>query len=120
MLLLTSGAMLLCDHLGRVGTPPSQRWVTIEGVPVLVHPDPEGKAIVGCPNVSAGKVCTSTIDGRVMPAAVERGYSSLVRIDGQPVCRHEPFVGLTDGMPAGAARYKSVSPGQSLVSEGGA
>lgn len=117
MLLLTSAAMLLCDHLGRVAVAPSQRWVTVEGVPVLVHPDPEGKGIRGCPNSAAGKVCTSTIDGRAMPAAVERGYSTLLRIDGERVCL-DTFVGLTDGMPAGAARYKVVQPGQSLVSEG--
>lgn len=120
MLLLTAAATLLCDHVARVSTPPSQQWVTIEGVPVLVHPDPEGQAIAACPYTVSGKKCTSTFDGRVMPAAVVAGYSSLVRIDGEPVCRHDPFVGLTDGMPVGAVRYRSVNAGQTLVSEGGA
>ena len=67
-------------HLGRVAVAPSQRWVTVEGVPVLVHPDPEGKGIGGCPNSAAGKVCTSTIDGRVMPAAVEPLIQALETI----------------------------------------
>lgn len=112
MLLLRSDAMLLCDHLGRVAVAPSQRWVSIEGVPVLVHADPEGQGIAGCTNAASGKICTLTTR-----AAVERGYSTLLRIDGEPVCL-DSFTGLTDGMPAGAARYRVVRPGQSLVSEG--
>lgn len=111
MLLLTEDAKIVCDHeLGNVKLAPIQRLVTIEGRSVLVNNDPEGRPIVGCPNIGATiKPCTATLD-------VEAGYSELVRIDNKAACL-DAVTGLTDGTPPGTIKYKVRSPGQSLVSE---
>lgn len=110
MLLLTENALLRCKHvLGTVGLVPSQGWVTIEGRKVLVRADPEGRPIAGCPNVGATiKPCTATL-------AVQRGYSSFMRVDGRPVCL-DTVEGLTDGTPPGVVKYNVANPGQALVS----
>ena len=109
MLLLTQDALLLCSHMGRVQISPSQRWVSVEGRAVLVATDPESKTIYPCPNLAMGKPCTNSL-------AVQHGYSAFVRIDGHAVCRAD-LVGVTDGMPPGAAFYRVSQPGQGLVSE---
>jgi hypothetical protein len=109
VLFITEDALLLCGHLGRVQIAASQRWVTVEKRAVLVATDPQGKTIVGCP-FYAGKPCTGTL-------AVERGYSSFLRVDGHAVCRDD-LVGITDGTPPAGAHYSVSRPGQSFVSEG--
>jgi hypothetical protein len=113
MNILTEDAVLTCDHqLGKVGIRATQGWVTIEGRRVLVHDDPEGRPIAGCPNVGAAiKPCQSTLP-------VEEGYSSWVRIDGKRVCL-DTVVGLTDGTPPGTVHYRVRDPGQRFVAEGG-
>ena len=46
MRFLTVDALLVCAHeLGKVGIVASQSWVTVEGRPVLVKADPEGRPI---------------------------------------------------------------------------
>ena len=112
MFFLTEDATLVCKHeLGIVGIRRSQDLVRIEGRAVLVRRDPEGRPIVGCPNVGATiKPCTNTLKVRV-------GYSDLIRIEDRPVCL-DTVVGLTDGTPPGVVEYKVRSPGQDLVEEG--
>ena len=54
MQLLTEDAVIVCKHeLGRAGIIPSQGLVTIGDRKVLVENDPEGRPIVGCPNLGA-------------------------------------------------------------------
>lgn len=112
MRVLTLDAVLPCRHAsGLVKLVPSQDWVTIEGRAVLLRPDPEGRPIAGCPNVGATiKPCTTTLP-------VEQGYSSLVRVDGRPVCL-DAVVGLTDGTPPGTVKYEVRSAGQGFVGAG--
>src|SRR5512140_3275238 len=112
MLWVTLDALMQCAHLGKVGLIASQSWVTIDGRPVLVQADPEGRPISGCPNIGPTiKPCTTTL-------AVKVGYSSLIRIGGRPVCL-DSLKGLTDGTPPGVVEYKANTPGQTLVTEAG-
>lgn len=111
MRLLTVDALVVCAHeLGRVGLVNSQPWVTVERRPLLVRADPEGRPIRGCPNIGPTiKPCTTTLK-------VQQGYSTLVTIDGRPVCL-DTLTGLTDGTPPGIVKYKVNAPGQTLVTE---
>lgn len=113
MKILVQGAQLVCAHTppGIVQISPTvQTWVRVEGKAVLVQVDPVGKKIAGCPNVRPGiKPCLLTLP-------VQRGYSSLLRIDGKPICL-DTVAGLTDGTPPGAVEYTVRRPGQDLVSE---
>ncbi|NTX03426.1 hypothetical protein HUA74_34315 [Myxococcus sp. CA051A] len=111
MRLLTVDALVVCAHeLGRVGLVNSQPWVTVERRPLLVRADPEGRPIGGCPNIGPTiKPCTTTLK-------VQQGYSTLVTIDGKPVCL-DTLTGLTDGTPPGIVKYKVNAPGQMLVTE---
>lgn len=108
---LCETAVLVCKHeLGVVGLLPGQSWVRIEGKRVFVARDPEGRPIVGCPNVGPTiKPCTATLP-------VREGYSDFLRIDGRAVCL-ETVSGLTDGTPPGVVKYKVRRAGQGLVSE---
>jgi hypothetical protein len=111
MLLITEEAVIICDHQpGEIQNQPSQTWVTVEGVPILVATDPEGREIKSCPNTNplTGQVkCSTTLK-------VQRGYSELSRIDGHAICL-DSLVGLTDGAPPGLYRYSVRTPGQDLV-----
>lgn len=109
MRLLTEDALLACKHvLGKVDLKPSQPWVSIQGRKVLVEPDPEGRSIKGCPNIGATiKPCQHTLK-------VKSGYSTWIRVDGQPVCL-DTVQGLTDGTPPGVVLYTVRDPGQQFV-----
>jgi hypothetical protein len=109
MKLLTEDALLVCKHaLGVVRNAPSQGLVTVAGRRVLVDSDPEGRPIVGCPNVGmAIKPCACTLK-------VQVGYSGLVRIGGRRACL-DTVSGLTDGTPPGTVLYEVKVPGQVLV-----
>jgi hypothetical protein len=111
MKILTSGGDLRCDHMnGVVQLSASQSLVTIDGRPVLVEGDPEGRPILGCPNTGAMiKPCTSSL-------AASAGYSTLLTIDGRRVCL-DTVTGLSDGTPPGIVRYAVVDPGQNWVEE---
>lgn len=112
MKILTINAVLICAHVppGKVVNVASQSLVTVEGKAVLVRADPESKPILGCPNARPGiKPCTLTLP-------VEKGYSTLMRIDGRQVCL-DTVTGLTDGTPPGTVKYTVNNPGQTLVSE---
>jgi hypothetical protein len=110
MRLLTEDASLTCDHLlGKVSVEPSQPWVTVEGRKLLVEDDPEHRSISRCPNIGISiKPCTHTL-------AVERGYSTFLRIDGHRICL-DSVRGLTDGTPPGTVHYQVRAPGQDWVS----
>jgi hypothetical protein len=109
---VTVDALMVCAHLGKVGLSASQSWLTVEGRPVLVRADPEGRPITACPNVGPTiKPCTNTL-------RVRAGYSSWVRVDGRPVVL-DTVTGLTDGTPPGVVEYRVNAPGQTLVSEVG-
>lgn len=108
-LVLTEDAKLRCDHLGRVENESSQSWVTIEKRTILVAPDPQGRSIHGCPNLTpATKPCLHTL-------IVEEGYSSIARIDGHAICL-ATVRGHTDGTPPGTVFYTVEDSGQSFVS----
>lgn len=113
MKFLTEEAHLICDHeLGHVNNRPSQDWVTVGSKRVLVENDPEGRLILGCPNIGATiKPCMTTMK-------VDTGYSLFIRIDGKPVCL-DTVTGYTDGTPPSGVKYKVRDPGQDFVSEVG-
>ncbi len=108
MKLLTEDAVLLCEHDGKVSNQPSQALVTIAGRKILVENDPEGRGIIGCPNIGLTiKPCTLTLK-------VDAGYSDLLRIDGKRVCL-DTVTGLTDGTPPMTVKYYVSNPGQEWV-----
>jgi hypothetical protein len=108
--LLTEDAVITCKHeLGRAAIVSSQGLVTIRNRKVLVENDPEGRLIIGCPNIGATiKPCTSTL-------AAQAGYSNLLRINNRRVCL-DIVTGLTDGTPPGMVKYQVRQPGQQFVS----
>jgi hypothetical protein len=108
-LAVTRDARVVCRHeRGRVELINSQDWVRVEGVPLLVAPDPVGRPIKGCPNFSIGiKPCLTTL-------AVRVGYSTFVAVDGRPVVR-SALAGFTDGTPPGVIDYVVRDPAQQLV-----
>ncbi len=111
MYLLREDAVLVCAHeLGIIQNRPTQDLVTIEQRRVLVDNNPEGRTIVGCPNIGPTiKPCTTTL-------AVKQGYSDLVRIQGKRACL-DTVTGLTDGTPPGTVEYHVRRAGQDLVAE---
>lgn len=111
MRILTEDAVLVCAHeLGRVGIEATQQLVTINRRRVLVERNPEARPIRGCPNFAIViKPCTRTL-------MATKGYSSLLRIQGQRVCL-DSISGLTDGTPPGVVQYKVRDAGQQFVAE---
>lgn len=112
MKILTEDAVIVCKHeLGIVSKDVTNQWVTVMQRRVLVQPNPAQRPIAGCPNVSLTiKPCQLTL-------AVTAGYSTMLRIDGQPVCL-DTVTGLTDGTPPGIVEYYVRAPGQGLASQG--
>lgn len=105
---VTAEAVIKCAHDGTVQNIPSQKWVTVDGVPVLVENDPEGRDITACPNYGPViKPCVKTLK-------VAKGYSTRVRIDGVPVVL-STLDGLTDGTPPGVVHYTCRDPAQRFV-----
>lgn len=109
MKLLCAAAVLTCDHVsGLVNLAPTQEWVRVNGIPLLVRDNPERRSITGCPNYGATiKPCVTTL-------AVQQGYSGLVKIGGREVCL-DTVTGLTDGTPPGIVKYTVRTPAQDLV-----
>ncbi len=107
---ITMNASVQCDHGGVITNQNSQSWVTVQGTPILVKRDPEGRTIKGCPNTNPliGIVpCTATL------TALE-GYSGYVSVDGKKFCL-ETIMGLTTGTPPGTVKYTVFMPGQQFV-----
>jgi hypothetical protein len=110
MMLLTQDAVLVCQHLGSVAVTTSQSLVTIGHRIVLVEPDPQGRKIDRCPMRGLNvKECSQTL-------AVEKGYSTLLRIDGHRICL-DSVTGKTNGTAPGLINYVVRHPGQDIVSE---
>lgn len=108
MKLLVQRGVMRCGHDGVIANITSQEWVRVVSSPVLVEPDPQGRSISLCPNISVNfKPCQNTL-------AVRSGYSTFIRIDGQSVCL-DSVVGFTDGTPPGAVDYTVRDAGQLLV-----
>ncbi len=108
---LTEDARMVCSHeSGHVEIVATQSLVTINGRRVLVAKDPEGRSIQRCPYRSPGgqKPCLLTLN-------VVEGYSTLIRIDGRPVCL-DTVRGKTDGAP-GSFDYAVRRPGQDSINE---
>lgn len=110
MILLREDALVVCTHrLGKVSLSAGQDLAYVEGVPLLVRADPEGRPIAGCPNVSpVTKPCTRTL-------SVTTGYSDLVTIDGRAACL-DTLVGRTDGQ-GGIYEYVVQATRHDLVEE---
>jgi hypothetical protein len=105
MELITSQAVIRCGHDGRVENQPSQTWVTVAGVPVLVDDDPEGRRIIACPNYGPTmKPCAKTL-------TVAVGYSGWISVGGRRVVLSN-LDGLTDGTVPGTVHYTVRDPGQ--------
>ncbi|MEV4510717.1 hypothetical protein AB0K00_17315 [Dactylosporangium sp. NPDC049525] len=108
MKLVTVRAVVRCGHDGRVQNVASQHWVTVGGDDVLVDDDPQGRAVTGCPNIGPTmKPCTTTL-------AVQSGYSTWIRVDGDRVALSS-VDGLTDGTVPGTVHYTVRDPGQTFV-----
>lgn len=83
MFVLTTKAVLVCDHGGIIDIDPGQNWAKIENDPILIEPDPLNRPVLVCPRVTpTTPPCTLTI-------SIEEGpsYSDFVTIDGRRVCK---------------------------------
>ena len=108
MKILVESGTVRCGHDGLVANLASRPWVRVNGSPVLVDNDPEGRAISRCPNVGATmKPCARTLQ-------VQTGYSTFVRVDGHAICL-DTVTGLTDGTPPGGVKYTVRDAGQTFV-----
>lgn len=109
--ILTSSSSLKCAHGGRVDIEPSQRWVRVNGDPVLVDPDTVGRPIHACPMATpANPPCSKTVN-----ANNSASFSALVRIDGHGVCL-DTATGMTNWSKLAVIPYAVISAGQDLVS----
>jgi hypothetical protein len=106
--ILTSQAVVMCAHGGRVMLIPRQASVLIQGAPAMCEPDLIGAPIVGCaqPPTPATKPCTtvlSTLPGSTSPKVLVAGRPAYVAT----------LSGQTDGVPPSPIMV--VFPGQMLV-----
>lgn len=105
---VTANADVWCTHRGTVGLVPSQTWVRVDGIPVLVAPDLEHRPVTKCLNSATYNPCLET--GQVV-----EGYSPWIAVDGHPV-----VTGHAHGLVAATtAAYSVVAPGQSWVFDRG-
>jgi hypothetical protein len=115
MFWLTDKARLGCIHKGEVDIKATQDLVFIDGMPVLIEPDPESREITGCPlPLPLEKPCYLTLK-------VRTGYSDLIAIEykgGSHRLCLDSVRGFTDGHPPGTFDYNVNFPGQQFVAEG--
>lgn len=109
MELLRSDAIIKCSHDASVDNAPTQDLVFVDGLPLLVAVDPEGRDIDLCPNrVTVGvRPCTKTLK-------VDVGYSTLVFIRSRSTVLSS-LEGETNGTPPTMVHYTCRHPGQVLV-----
>jgi hypothetical protein len=106
-LILTTNAVLTCNHGGHVNVIPGQQQVSIGGGFVLRLVDLMGATIGGCPQVGPGlKPCTTVAE--VLPVSV----APAVLAAGQPVLL-QTLMAQTDGNPPGVVM--AMAPGQAKV-----
>jgi hypothetical protein len=105
---LTTSAVIMCPHGGRVTLVPRQTAVQIQGGMVLCEGDVIGQPILGCaqPPTPASKPCL------VVVSTLPGSSSPKVSVSGRPV-HLATLTGLTDGVPPGVVTV--VSPGQTVV-----
>jgi len=108
---LTDQAVIRCGHQGptrgTVKVVASQRKLTVDGHPVLVAGDLEGKPITGCPlKPPSNTPCT-------MLATVLTGQAGRLRVGTRPVLLSTAG-GITNGVPPG--RWYVESAGQTKLS----
>jgi hypothetical protein len=107
---LTENALIICDHGGKVGLKPTQDYVRITDLLVLIEPNPFDRGISACPNTNPTigiRPCKTTLK-------VEEGYSDFITISDHAVSLNT-VEGHTDGSPPGTVHYKVANPGQTLV-----
>ncbi len=105
---LTTNAVIMCNHAGVVTPIPGQTQVLMAGGVVLCEPDLVGAPIAGCtqPITPTSKPCTavlSTLPGSSAPNVLVAGRPAyLVTLSG-----------ITDGVPPGTITV--TVPGQVIV-----
>jgi hypothetical protein len=109
-LIVTSKALIMCAHLGRVELTPKQQMVTIQHGAVLCEPDLVGAPIVGCiqPATPTSKPCTTVV-------AIGPGSTSLKVTVGRRRAYVSTLIGVSDGVPPGEIRV--ALPGQMTVQD---
>jgi hypothetical protein len=113
MRVLTGKAVLACEHGGLVDIKSAQDWVKIDGVPVLVEPDPLHRPVVACPRMTpTTPPCTLTIS-----IDESASYSALVSIDGRRVCM-DSATGRTNWSLLTIVPYAVREAGQTLTDVG--
>jgi hypothetical protein len=105
---LTTNAVIMCPHGGRVTLAPRQTTVQIQGGTVLCEGDLIGQPVVGCaqPPTPTSKPCL------VVLSTLPGSSSPKVAVGGRPV-HLASLTGLTDGIPPGMVTV--VNPGQTVV-----
>ncbi|MEE3921615.1 hypothetical protein V2I01_35175 [Micromonospora sp. BRA006-A] len=91
-------SLITCGHDGRVRNRPSQDWVTVQAVPVLVRPTRRTRHHRLPQLRPDDQPCLHTL-------TVTVGYSTWVRVDRQPVVLSH-LDGLTDGTPPGTVHHQ--------------
>lgn len=106
--LLTTNAIIMCDHGGRVELIPHQTTVAIEGGFVICEPDLIGAPIVGCalPTTAATSPCTNVVS--VLPGS----SAPAILVAGRP-----PYIGVLAGVTNSRppAQIAVVFPGQVIA-----
>ncbi len=106
--LLTTNAVILCSHGGKVNPIPSQTKVLAQGAPVLCGTDLLGAPIAACPVVPTPTTKPCTLVATVLPSS----WSLKVMVTGRPAYV-STLAGMTDGVPPGGLTV--VYPGQVVV-----
>jgi hypothetical protein len=93
---LTSNAVVLCSHGGKVNLIPKQMTVAVQGGMVMCEPDLIGSPITGCAQAPSPttKPCTAVV------STFPGGSSPKVLVSGRPAYL-ATVKGLTDGVPPG-------------------
>lgn len=107
-LLLNTGAVLKCPHMGTVVLIPKQFQVLAQGLPVLRAIDVIGAPIVGClqPPTPATVPCTLVVS--VLPGST----SLTVSVLGVPALT-QTLTAVTNGVPPGLVTV--MLPGQAVA-----
>ncbi|HUO72194.1 MAG TPA: hypothetical protein VMU39_15610 [Solirubrobacteraceae bacterium] len=105
---LTTNAVIMCQHQGTVTLTSTQAKVVIEGGEILCEPDLVGAPIVGCtqPASTSSKPCTQVV------TTTPGSASEKVTVGGRPVYL-STLSGMTDGVPPGTLSVSD--PGQTSV-----
>lgn len=109
---LTVASMVTCQHGGKVQLTPSQTVLTVNGNPVLVQGDLDGKPISGCtvvPSVAPAPVMKPCL----LTTGMTSGAATKLRAGGKPALL-ETAAGMTDGVttPGPTNFFKVQTAGQ--------